>query len=41
MTVHRLLGFRTSVPDPDALAGFFDELGLTETAGLQTVGMYP
>ena len=28
MTLHRLLGFRSSVPDPDGLAAFYGELGL-------------
>ncbi|MFM8973144.1 MAG: hypothetical protein ACKOOG_11015 [Actinomycetota bacterium] len=28
MSLHRLLGFRTSVPDPDGLVRFFGDLGL-------------
>jgi hypothetical protein len=29
MGLHRLLGFTTAVPDPEAVAGFYGELGLT------------
>ena len=29
MALHRLLGLRTAVPDPAAVAGFYDELGLS------------
>jgi len=32
VSLHRLLGFRAAVPDPDALAAFFGELGLTGDA---------
>ena len=32
MSLHRLLGFRVAVPDPDALGSFYDELGLTGDA---------
>jgi catechol-2,3-dioxygenase len=31
MTLHRLLSFRAAVPDPDALASYYAELGLTAT----------
>lgn len=35
MSLHRLIGFRTAVPDPAALAAYFQELGLggSDTAG--------
>jgi hypothetical protein len=29
MALHRLLGFRSAVPDPSAVAAFYGELGLT------------
>lgn len=29
MSLHRLLGFTTAVPDPEALAAFYGEMGLT------------
>ena len=32
MSLHRLLGFRTAVPDPDALDAYYRELGLTGDA---------
>jgi hypothetical protein len=32
MTLHRLLGFRAAVPDPDALTAYYGELGLTGDA---------
>jgi catechol 2,3-dioxygenase-like lactoylglutathione lyase family enzyme len=33
MALHRLLGFRSAVPDPAAVAGFYDELGLVGDDG--------
>ena len=33
MSLHRLLGFTTAVPNPEALASYYDELGLTGNAG--------
>ncbi|HEY1739817.1 MAG TPA: hypothetical protein VGI86_13950, partial [Acidimicrobiia bacterium] len=32
MTLHRLLGFRAAVADPDALASYYGELGLSGDA---------
>ena len=29
MSLHRMLGFRIGVADPDALAGYYGELGLS------------
>jgi len=33
VSLHRLLGFRTAVPDPSALAAYYGELGLSGDAG--------
>ena len=38
MSLHRLLGFHVDLPDPDALVGFYDELGLTGDAAAGFTG---
>jgi hypothetical protein len=38
MGLHRLLGFTTAVPDPEALAGFYGELGLAGRGGAGFTG---
>src|SRR4051812_18373677 len=38
MSLHRLLGFRAAVPDPDALVAYYGELGLPGDANAGFTG---